>query len=81
MSCRLQLVVLTVSQLLNVSHTCHFLHSMQVGKLTRTRADILLKLTSDLPATTNKLLGLRDLFPDINVSLLVSRWPYLVGTW
>jgi len=54
---------------------------MQVGKLTRTRADILLKLTSDLPATTNKLLGLRDLFPDINVSLLVSRWPYLVGTW
>lgn len=50
----------------------------QVGKLARTRADILLKLTSDLPATTEKLLGLRDLFPGVNVSLLVSRWPYLV---
>ena len=51
----------------------------QVGKLARTRADILLKLTSDLPATTHKLLGLRDLFPGINVSMLVSRWPYLVS--
>ncbi|KAF5840096.1 hypothetical protein DUNSADRAFT_17831 [Dunaliella salina] len=52
-----------------------------VGKLTRTRADILLKLTSDLPATTAKLLGLRDLFPGINVSLLVSRWPYLLSDY
>lgn len=50
----------------------------QVGKLARTRADILLKLTTDLPATTRKLLGLRELFPGVNVSLLVSRWPYLV---
>lgn len=61
-----------------VRFSCLLVVEMQVGKLSRMRSDILINLTADVPHTTHKLLGLRDLFPGVNVSLLVSRWPYLV---
>lgn len=47
---------------------------LQVGRLERTRADILLALIQDPPTTAGKLMGLRDLMPGVNISLLVSRW-------
>lgn len=52
-----------------------------VGKLERTRADILYSLLSNMPAVAMKLLAYKDLLPGVNVSLLASRYPSLLIDW
>lgn len=52
-----------------------------VGKLEQTRADVLHNLITDLPRVAVKLMALKDMFPGINVSELVARYPPLLLEW
>ncbi|KAL6764794.1 hypothetical protein V8C86DRAFT_2470316 [Haematococcus lacustris] len=84
-----QLIKLTLSHRLDVSVEEVEVRLQELGvllpdlvsKLERMRVDLLHPLLHDLRATARKLMGLKDLLPGVNISLLVSRLPSLLVDW
>lgn len=48
-------------------------------KVDRIKANIVIELISDTQAVAQKLLDLRNLLPDINISKLLAQYPYLIA--
>lgn len=51
---------------------------LAAGRIPRLQPSLLAALTSDLNTTSSRLLGLRELLPDANVSALVAARPQLL---
>ncbi|DBB04678.1 hypothetical protein WJX77_011941 [Trebouxia sp. C0004] len=49
------------------------------GKVDTMKADIVMQLVSDTQAVTQRVMDLRELLPDVNVSKLLSYYPQLIS--
>ncbi|KAL0054307.1 hypothetical protein WJX82_006941 [Trebouxia sp. C0006] len=48
------------------------------GKVDTMKADIVMQLVSDTQAVTQRVMDVRDLLPDVNVSKLLSQYPHFI---